>query len=169
MQDKLTLKKYPNRRLYDTENSTYVTLNDVADIVKQGREVEVIDIRTGQDVTAFILTQILMENAKQNNFLLPVSLLHLIIRFGENVLGDFFDTYLEQSIRSYLSYKKSMEEQFKICLELGIDFSEIAQKTFEQIPNFSRLFKPPYEKKMKPEKTATPDAATAPSDVSHDE
>jgi polyhydroxyalkanoate synthesis repressor PhaR len=133
---KIILKKYPNRRLYDTQNSTYVTLDDVTRLIRSGHQVEVIDLKTDQDVTAFILTQILMEQTKKNNKLLPESLLHLIIRFGENVLSDYFEKYLEQSIQNYLSYKRNMEEQFKLCLELGIDLSGIAEKTMKQMTPF---------------------------------
>ncbi|MGD9878274.1 polyhydroxyalkanoate synthesis regulator DNA-binding domain-containing protein [Desulfococcus sp.] len=134
--EKIVLKKYPNRRLYDTRNSTYVTLDDVTGLIRSGHQVEVIDLKTDQDVTAFILTQILMEQTKKNNKLLPESLLHLIIRSGENILSDYFEKYLEQSIQNYLSYKKNMEEQFRRCLELGIDLSGIAEKTLKQMAPF---------------------------------
>ena len=136
MASRITLKKYPNRRLYDTENSTYVTLMDVSRLIKEGRQVQVIDLKTDQDVTAFILSQIIMEQAKKNNSLLPVSLLHLIIRFGETILGEFFDKYLEQSIQSYLAYRRNMEEQFRICMELGIDLSSAAGKTMKKLTPF---------------------------------
>ena len=63
MPEKVILKKYANRRLYDTERSAYVTLNEVAELIKTGRQVEVIDAKTKEDVTAFILTQILLEEA----------------------------------------------------------------------------------------------------------
>jgi len=96
--EKLRLKKYGNRRLYDTARSTYVTLNQVADIIKQGTDVEVVDAKTQEDVTAFILTQIVLEQARRKNALLPVELLHLIIRYGENLLQEFFQKYLEQTI-----------------------------------------------------------------------
>lgn len=139
MASKITLKKYPNRRLYDTENSTYVTLMDVASLIKKGHQVQVIDLKTDQDVTAFILTQIIMEQAKKNNSVLPVSLLHLIIRFGETLLSEFFDKYLEQSIQSYLAYRRNMEEQFRICMELGIDLSSVAGKTMQQLTPFQRF------------------------------
>ncbi len=115
--------------MYDTENSTYVTLSDVAELIKGGRMVEVVDVKSDQDVTAFILTQIIMDQVKKNNSILPVSLLHLIIRFGDDVLSEFFDKHLERTIQSYLSYRKSMDEQFKLCLDLGMDFSSIAKKT----------------------------------------
>jgi polyhydroxyalkanoate synthesis repressor PhaR len=139
--NKLTFKKYPNRRLYDTENSTYVTLSDVAEVIKNGRQVEVIDLKTNEDVTAFILVQIIMEQVKINNNMLPVSLLHLIIRFGDDVLSEFFEHYLEKVIENYLTYKKSMEEQFKIYLELGMDFSTLTEKILkEQSQGFPSLF-----------------------------
>ncbi len=78
---KIVLKKYPNRRLYDTLNSIYITLADVARMIRDGNQVEITDVRTNEDVTAFILTQIMLEQAKSNNIVLPSSLLHLIIRF----------------------------------------------------------------------------------------
>ena len=74
MTDKITLKKYANRRLYDTEKSQYVTLNQVADRIRDGQQVEVLDAKTKEDVTAFILTQILLEEAKSKNVLLPAPL-----------------------------------------------------------------------------------------------
>ncbi len=76
---KVVLKKYSNRRFYDTERNAYVTLNHVGDLIRQGRQVEVNDASTQEDVTAFVLTQIVLEEAKKKNLLLPVSLLHLSI------------------------------------------------------------------------------------------
>lgn len=140
MAHKVVLKKYPNRRLYDTEKSSYVTLNHVADMVKKGNQVEVVDAKTNEDVTAFILTQIIMEEVKKKNSMLPVSLLHLIIRFGDDVLSEFFDKYLEQTIQSYLAYRKTMDDQFRICLELGMDFSSIAKKTMKDFSPFQSFF-----------------------------
>lgn len=140
MSNKVTLKKYPNRRLYDTERSAYVTLKDVAAMIRQGRQVAVLDVKTDEDVTAFILTQIIMENAKRQNSLLPVSLLHLLIRFGEDVLSEFFEQYLENAIQSYLSYKKTMDEQMRIYLELGMDLSSLAERVIKNRSGFSDAF-----------------------------
>ena len=81
MAERVLLKKYANRRLYDTEKSVYVTLSQVSDMIKEGRQVKVIDAKTEEDVTAFILTQIIVEEAKNKNSLLPVPLLHLIIEY----------------------------------------------------------------------------------------
>lgn len=133
MAEKVLLKKYANRRLYDTEKSTYVTLNQVADMIKHGRKVEVIDAKTKEDVTAFILHEIILEEARMKNGLLPVSLLHLIIQYGGNILSEFFEKYLEQTLKNYLSYKTAFDEQFRKWLDLGMDLSDTAQKTMTDL------------------------------------
>ena len=122
MPEKVLLKKYPNRRLYDTERSAYITLSQVSDIIREGRQVQVVDAKTEEDMTAFILTQIIVEEAKKNNSLLPVTLLHLIIQYGQDVLGEFFEKYLELTIRNYLAQKAALDQQFRAWLEMGKDF-----------------------------------------------
>ena len=126
--EKIIIKKYPNRRLYDTKKSKYITLKELAEIIKDGYEIEVIDVKTGENVTAFILTQIILEETRKNSSFLPVSLLHLIIRYGENILSEFFDKYLELTIKNYLAYKSAVDEQFKNWLELSMDLSSMGQK-----------------------------------------
>ena len=140
MPDIVKLKKYANRRLYDTEKSEYVTLNQVADLIRQGRQVEILDAKTREDVTAFILTQIILEEAKNKNFLLPIPVLHLIIQYGDNVLGEFFEKYLQQMIQTYLAHKQAMDEQFNKWLEMGLDFSDMAQKTMAGLTPFKSFF-----------------------------
>jgi len=142
MSAKIHLKKYANRRLYDTEKSRYVTLDEVAELIKEGRQVGVTDARTKEDVTAFILTQILLEEARKKNALLPVPLLHLIIQYGENLLLEFFDKYLEQTIKSYLAYREAADEQFGKWLDLGMNVSEMARKTMTPSGTFQSFFGP---------------------------
>ncbi|MHB8137182.1 MAG: polyhydroxyalkanoate synthesis regulator DNA-binding domain-containing protein [Smithellaceae bacterium] len=115
----LHLKKYTNRRLYDTEKSTYVTLDYVTETIRKGRQIQVTDAKTGEDVTPAILTQIVLEEARKKKFLLPPPLLYLIIQYGENVLTDFFEKYLEQTIRNYLQFRNVTDDQFKKWLEYG--------------------------------------------------
>jgi polyhydroxyalkanoate synthesis repressor PhaR len=136
MAETLLLKKYPNRRLYDTEKSAYVTLSQVAEMIKQGRQIEVRDVETKEDVTAFILTQIVLEEAKKKTTLLPVPLLYLIIRYGENVLSEFLEKYLEQTFNNYLAYKVAADEQFKNWLQVGMNLSNMAQQTMEGLAPF---------------------------------
>jgi polyhydroxyalkanoate synthesis repressor PhaR len=140
MAEKVLLKKYANRRLYDTEKSTCVTLSQVADIIREGRRVEVIEAKTQEDVTAFILTQIVLEESRKKNVLLPVPLLHLIIQYGENILEEFFEKYLQQTIHNYLNYKKTVDEQFGKWLELGMDLTDMAQKTMSGMTPFQSFF-----------------------------
>ena len=140
MAEKILLKKYANRRLYDTEKSRYVTLNEVAERIRNGQQVEIIDAKTKADVTAFILTQIVLEEAKNKNVLLPVPFLYMIIRYGDNVLVEFFEKYLQQAIKGYLAYKSSMDDQFKKWLDMGMGFSEVAQKSLMKANPFQSVF-----------------------------
>jgi len=130
------IKKYANRRLYDMEKSKYVTLVEVAEMIKNGREVEVTDANTEEDVTAFILTQIVLEKSKHKKALLPIPLLHLIIRYGDNILSEFFEKYLQVTIDRYVSHKIAFDEHFKKVIDLGMGWSDIAQKTIVGITPF---------------------------------
>lgn len=134
MDKAVLIKKYANRRLYDTEKSKYVTLAELKELIKTGRQIQVMDVNTEEDVTAFILTQIVLEEAKRKNALLPEPLLHLIICYGDNVLSDFFEKYLQQVINNYLHQKSMFDQQFGKMLDLGMDISGMAQKTMEMSP-----------------------------------
>ena len=140
MTKEILIKKYPNRRLYDTEKSAYVSLNHVAERVREGRRVKVIDVKTEEDATAFILTQIIMEEARKKNILLPAPLLHMIIQYGENILSEFFEKYLQQVIENYLAYKTAFDEQFQNWLELGMDFSSAAEKAMRGLTPSKSFF-----------------------------
>lgn len=81
MIDSLVFKKYANRRLYSMSDSKYVTLDDMSELICKGHEVKVIDAKSKEDVTAIVLTQIILEQTKNKNTLLPVQLLHYMIRY----------------------------------------------------------------------------------------
>lgn len=140
MDTTVRFKKYANRRLYNITESKYMTLNEIEGIIRQGYEIVVTDAKTKEDVTAFILTQIILEQAKNRNTLLPVPLLHLIIRYGDNVLIDFFDNYLQQVIGSYLEYKQAMDIQFQRWLDLGRNLAETAQHGMNPANPFQAFF-----------------------------
>lgn len=138
--NKLLLKKYTNRRLYDTEKSVYVTMDYVTDIIRKGRQIQVTDAKTGEDVTPAILTQIVLEEARKKKFLLPPPLLYLIIQYGENVLTDFFEKYLEQTIRNYLLFRNMADDQFKKWLEYGENYSKTNPQSMSGLAPFKPLF-----------------------------
>ncbi len=151
MVDTILIKKYPNRRLYNTKESNYITLKDVTELIKAGNRIVVQDVNTGEDMTALVLTQIIMDKAKKNQGLLPVSLLHLVIQFGENLLHDFFDKYLEKTIENYLVYRRTMDNQVNAYLDMGMDLSSLAEKTlkdFESLNLFNETFKMYNKKKQ---------------------
>jgi polyhydroxyalkanoate synthesis repressor PhaR len=120
MPDPLVLKKYSNRRLYDTRNSRYVNLDDLSTMIRSGEQVQIHDATSGDDVTAFILTQIVLEAAKCRNSLLPESVLHLIIRYGDNALGEFFEKYFLKTLQNYIATKKAFDQQFGKWLDMGM-------------------------------------------------
>lgn len=157
MAETIVLKKYANRRLYDTNQSTYVTLDEVAEMVRAGRVVRAVDAKTKEDVTAFVLTQIVLEEARKKKALLPVPLLHMIIRYGDNVLVDFFDNYLEQIVRNYLEYKSTVDEQFKKWLDFGAGMSDLTQKSMTSITPFSTIFNPQSDPTKKEKKNKDSD------------
>ena len=136
----LLLKKYTNRRLYETEKSIYVTLDYVTDIIRHGRKIKVVDAKTGEDVTSAILTQIVFEEARKKKYLLPDPLLYLIIQYGENVLTDFFEKYLEQTIKNYLLLHNMADDQFKKWLDYGESFSKTNPETMVGLSTFKPLF-----------------------------
>lgn len=138
---KALIKKYPNRRLYDTGQSKYVTLKQVGEMIKSGVTVEVKDVTSDEDVTAFILNQILLEEAKNKNILLPAPLLHLVIQYGDNLLSEFFEKYLQKTIETYVTQKSIFDEQFKKILDFGFDFSEMAQQNMGDLNQFKSFFK----------------------------
>ncbi len=137
---KLLLKKYTNRRLYDTEKSIYVTLDYVTNIIRQGRQISVLDAKTGEDVTAAILTQIVLEEARKKNYLLPNPLLYLIIQYGETVLSEFFEKYLEHTIKNYLLFRDLADDQYKKWLDLSANRSPANSQTLNSLLPFKALF-----------------------------
>jgi len=149
MAERVVIKKYNNRRLYDTEKNAYVTLAALSEMIKEGRQIEVVDAQTKEDVTAFTLTQIILEEAKNKNFLLPVPLLHLMIQFGETILSEFFEKYLQQIIKNYLTYKTSVDAQFSKWLELGTQLPRQVRPPLNPFVNVFDIFPKTTEEKPK--------------------
>lgn len=84
LKDIRNIKRYPNRKLYDTESSSYITLDQIADMVVQGQEIKVIDNANNQDITAATLTQVIFEQQKRSKNLAPVDALRKVIQQGED-------------------------------------------------------------------------------------
>ncbi|WP_036211779.1 polyhydroxyalkanoate synthesis repressor PhaR [Novilysobacter arseniciresistens] len=105
------IKKYPNRRLYDTEISSYITIEDVRQLIVDGEEFEVRDARSGEDLTRQVLLQIIAEHEQDGEPVLSTQLLSQIIRFYGDSLQGFMGTYLERSMQVFLDQQQQFRKQ----------------------------------------------------------
>ncbi len=115
----VTIKKYSNRRLYDSTNKKYVTLDDIAELVREGNEVKVIDSQSGTDISKVILIQVILESEKNKQDVLPVSFLHMLIKYGNRVAKDFFENYFLMMSQPYLSAQESFKKNVLTWQEMG--------------------------------------------------
>ncbi len=131
MPDTRTIKRYGNRRLYDTASGGYLTSQDVVDIIRQGYDVRVVDSRTGEDVTKPVLVNIILEEEKLRQNLLPVSFLLQLIRLQGETLQDFFQNYLTASLEAYLKTRQEFDRRFREWLNLGAAMSGLGSPDIE--------------------------------------
>ncbi len=106
------IKKYPNRRLYDTEISTYITIEDVRQLIVDGEEFEVRDARTGEDLTRQVLLQIIAEHEQAGEPVLTTQMLSQIIRFYGDSMQGFMSSYLERSMQLFMEQQQQFRSQF---------------------------------------------------------
>ncbi|MGM0557665.1 MAG: polyhydroxyalkanoate synthesis regulator DNA-binding domain-containing protein [Myxococcota bacterium] len=104
----VTIKKYSNRRLYDTSESSYITLEELAHKIRRGTDVRVIDAKTERDLTQQVLAQIILESRGAAK-LLPVPLLMRLIRMGDDNLAEFFGQYMSWALELYLKFKQGYQ------------------------------------------------------------
>jgi polyhydroxyalkanoate synthesis repressor PhaR len=129
--DFITIKKYANRRLYNTATSTYVTLEHLAQMVRDGSDFHVFDAKTGEDITRSILTQIILEAESSGSQLLPVDFLRNIIRsYGDSVQG-FLPSYLDLAMKSFADSREQFSKSLTGTFDLSapVDFFQQAVRT----------------------------------------
>ena len=107
----VVIKKYPNRRLYDTASRKYVNLEDLADLVRQGVDIQVVDAKTGEDLTRVILTQIIVEDAKDQPTGLPLELLRQLIIASDRAGREFIMWYLKSAFDSYQKVQDTLQSR----------------------------------------------------------
>jgi len=105
------IKKYPNRRLYDTEISSYITIEDVRQLIVDGENFEVRDAKTGDDLTRIVLLQIISEQEQDGEPILSTQLLSHIIRFYGDSMQGFMGTYLERSMQVFMEQQQQFRQQ----------------------------------------------------------
>ncbi len=143
----ITIKKYANRRLYNTGTSTYVTLEDLATMVKTGDDFVVYDAKTGEDITRSVLAQIIFEQEnKEGQSLLPISFLRQLIRFYGDSMQMLVPRYLEQSIDTFTREQGKFRDQMAQAFGGGFGpledqvrrNMEMFEKTFSMFTPFAR-------------------------------
>lgn len=107
----VVIKKYGNRRLYDTAGSRYVNLDDIATFIREGRELKVVDAKTGQDLTRVTLTQIITEDAKDKPTGLPLELLRQLIIASDEVRQEFVMWYLKSAFDTYQKVQDAVQSR----------------------------------------------------------
>jgi polyhydroxyalkanoate synthesis repressor PhaR len=109
---KVVIKKYANRRLYDTSASRYINLEDLATLVRNGKDVQVVDASTGEDLTRVTLTQIIVEDAREQPAGLPLELLRQLIVASDRVGQEFIMWYLKSAFDAYQKVQNSLQDRF---------------------------------------------------------
>jgi polyhydroxyalkanoate synthesis repressor PhaR len=115
----IELRKYPNRRYYDTTRSQHVTLEDIYRLIRSGRDVRVTDSKSGEDITAKVLAQIILDHDPPKLGLFPVALLHELIRANEPLVRDFVEKYFNQALRAFLATQEQFDQYLRQSLGLS--------------------------------------------------
>jgi polyhydroxyalkanoate synthesis repressor PhaR len=125
---KVTIKKYANRRLYDTESSTYITLDRLAQMVREGREFEVVDAKSGEDITRGVLTQIIVDEEARGSTMLPINFLKQLIGLYGNSMQTFVPQYLESAMEAFQRNQSAARDAFG-----GNVFADIAKRNMSML------------------------------------
>jgi polyhydroxyalkanoate synthesis repressor PhaR len=119
--DKVTIKKYANRRLYDTESSSYITLDRLAAMIREGRDFEVVDAKTGEDITHQVLTQIIVDEESRGATMLPVNFLRQLIGLYGGQMQGAVPPYLEAAMEAFQKNNAAMAGRSRRGCGLGAD------------------------------------------------
>ena len=142
----ITIKKYANRRLYNTATSSYVTLEHLSRMVKDGVEFIVLDAKTNEDLTRQVLTQIIIEEENKGENLLPIKFLRQIIGFyGQGMQGmvpRYLDLSMESFARNQQQIRQYMEETFTGLFPFGDKLSEMGKRNMAMFEDAMRMFAP---------------------------
>jgi polyhydroxyalkanoate synthesis repressor PhaR len=160
-QKAVVVKKYANRRLYNTGSSSYVTLDDLSRMVRQGRHFVVHDARTGEDLTRSILTQIILEEDGKGRNLLPISFLRQLISFYDDSLRAFLPRYLELSMENFAGNQEQIRRYIEGTLGRFFPMNQFEDMARQNMALFQRA-----ANMLNPLSNADPAAGQATDEVS---
>ncbi|MCB1650503.1 MAG: polyhydroxyalkanoate synthesis repressor PhaR [Alphaproteobacteria bacterium] len=150
------IKKYANRRLYDTGRSSYITLDDLCEMVQEGHDFVVYDAKSGEDLTRSVLTQIIVDQEAKGENLLPTGFLKNLIGFYGDNIQSIIPNYLEQTLEMFVKNQEQIREQFSKSFEdmggnmpqmfpnmpSAADFEEMSRKNMEMFESAMKMFTP---------------------------
>ncbi len=153
MSSKRVIKKYPNRRLYDTKISSYITIEDVRQLIVDGEEFEVIDARSNEDLTRQVLLQIITEHEQDGEPMLSTQLLTQIIRFYGDSLQGYMGSYLEQSMQAFLDQQQQFRKQMGNLLGQSpwTMMNQLTERNMTMWTEFQKNFSPSVGQAPKPD------------------
>jgi len=137
-QEPVVIKKYANRRLYDTETSAYITLEDLCDRVKSGRDFIVLDAKTGQDLTRQVLTQIIFEQEIKGSQILPTDFLRSVIRFYDNEMHEVLQHYLNASMTTFTANQERVQSAVGKAMEGLPSLTPLEELTRQNVALFEK-------------------------------
>lgn len=152
--DCIIIKKYANRRLYNTQSSSYITLDYLAKLTREGKDFKVVDAKTGDDITHNILTQIIMEEEASGQQMLPVSFLRELISMYGNSMQSMIPHYLEASMDAFRKNQEKFQSAMEGSLKNG-PFAQIARQNLAMFEAASNVFQP---RRPKPDAPASEDS-----------
>lgn len=150
----LDIRKYSNRRYYDATHSRHVTLEEIHALICAGHEIKVTDAKTGADLTAKVLAQIILERDPPKLDVFPVPLLHRLIRANEQLVKDFVDKYFNQALNSFLQSQRQFEGQLRRMM--GLPSDESAPLVMDWARAMFGPFSPPFWRGEAPAGAAQP-------------
>lgn len=147
MAEPIIIKKYANRRLYNTDTSAYITLDDLAKLIQEGREFEVVDAKSGTDITRTVLAQIIFEEESKGAAMLPVNFMKQLISYYDNSMQSVIPHYLEMSMNSFMENQQRIKEHIDSMLGNFSPFTHMQnmqRQNIEQMQKMMAMFNPFY-------------------------
>ena len=137
---KVTIKKYANRRLYDTESSAYITLDKLAAMIRDGRDFEVVDAKTGDDITHQVLTQIIVDEEARGSTMLPVNFLRQLIGLYGGSMESTVPQYLDAAMDAFSKNQEAMRTAFSGNLGGSNVFADFAKRNMAMFEDAAGKF-----------------------------
>ncbi len=169
----VVVKKYANRRLYNTESSSYITLDTLAEMVREGRDFVVYDAKSGDDITRSVLTQIIVEEESKGRALLPTAFLRQLIGFYGDSLQSFVPRYLEQAMANFARQQEQVRRTMQQTVQQGMvpmpfmpfPIEEVGRQNMAMMERAMSLFSPFYREPDAPANATAPTHPAEPATV----